>query len=1176
MSVLQKSVLDVRFQGMDEKTNPRTAIPATILDGLNWQMLKDQQIQKRTGLLALALLDDLGTAITGARELSSHGDELLLSTRQKIYGRDSASGQWIQRGVPAYERLDMRVLSNTLATCNGIDSRLQADSATIGDFLLTVMTGGNAPLDTSASHWVLTSRATGQALPQTSQGLPSGLTEFSLGTDGHTGYHTGPTFVAFGAVENTLMAGVWDNSTSFGSVAWTTLVTDLDTTAVDPNTYTLQPVNARAYSYSIVRVGDNVWLLAYLQAGHNWALKKITRSTGTSFTVSAAVVLATSGTANAACFAWAYKDGDTNAHLAITGGGQAGDDVLYYSVPVAFDDTPWLPQYETGSTGWQYCRAATAIMVGTVPTYFFDAIVNGVRSVYIWQPVNQATHVPSLLMRGAGLLTHAFVPPGAVVGSEIGLGIAYPSEWQPSTFLYRMFFSGTDYSTWQVAIGAHLQAGDFAGCPMGQQLPRFESGAALPISTLGNPVSLGGAGTALVSIATLTASAYTSVAPPASLCDITVLPGALLKAYDGDAVTEAAFALGPERVQAVESGTGQIYNVDPLGVLTAESVSAVDGQLTATFNPTTQVAMIQLESAVGGVGLTSWPAGAAQIYMWVKILNPTPGATYELGAGGEGAPPFLWSSGYGPWQNEPHDPVALTSSWQRCILDLSVQALPAEPHDRLIAKIWATSVGDAGATLCIAVGNDMPAVVSTPLPVMESGQRQYCACAVWTDHNGRTQRSQICPAVTMANVAGLANTVTVPMLHLTERLASFGTSAVASIEFYRTLTNSPTFYRIATFRNVANGADTIYRDAAADTDIDGNEELYTTGGVVENWPPIGCNLVASHQGRLFVVTSDNQVLFTAYSQSGEGLAFAAEYQVEAEYIPSMTALLSLDDKLVMGSATSYAVLTGVGPESTGLPAYDSPMLISSGVGPTSQRGCARTPDGIVMGTAHGIQMIDRGLSLQMIGVAIAADTLATPWYTAAYHPTAQQVRLSTDSHVWVQDISLAPTPNRVGQWFKWSYCTTLVAMATAAGVLYGLGANGYVYQVDVGYDDGGAAYQEYVQLAVVAPAGPLAWGRIYQIAVACDVALGTAIQLQLVSDDGAYGTDEPVLAASSGGLQHVRAKPRFGKCSDLKIWIGEQAATATAGVTIESMALLVGNKGGLGRLPVTHRMARST
>ena len=1171
MGVLQKSLLDVRFQGLDEKTNPRTAIPATILDGLNWQMLRDQQIRKRNGLSALAMLDTVGAAITGARELSSRGDDLLLSTRQKIYGRDSVSGKWIQRGVPAYERLDMRVLSNTDATCNGIDSRLQADSATIGDYLLTAMTGGNAPLDTSASCWLLTNSVTGTSLPQTSQGLPTGLTALSLGTDGHPLL---PTFVAFGAVENALMAGAWDNS-DFGSVTWATLVSDLDTAAVDANAYTLQPANARAYPYSIVRVGDNVWLLAYMQTGHNWALRKITRSTGASFTVSAARVLA-SGNANAVCFAWAYKSGDANAHLAITGGGQAGDDVLYYSVPVAFNTTPSV-QYETGATGWQYCRAATAIMVGTVPTYFFDAITNGVRSVYIWQPVNQATHVPSLLIRSAGLLTHAFVPPGAVVGTEIGLGIAYPSAWQPSSFLLRLFFSGTDYSVWQWAIGAHLQAGDFAGCPMGQQLPRFADGAALPVSALGNPASLGGIGTALVSIATLTAETYASVSPPASMSDTTVLPGGMLKAYDGAAVTEAAFALGPEQVRAVESAAGQIYNVDPFGVLTIEPVSAVDGQLTASFDSGTQTAMIQLESAAGGIGLTSWPAGAAQLDVWVKILNPTSGATYELGSGGMAPPPFLWSSGYGPWQNEPHDPIALTSSWQRCTLTLSVQALPAEPHDRLIAKIWATSVGDAGATLCVATGNTMPPTVQTPLPVMESGQRQYCACAAWTDNNGRIQRSQICPATTVENIAGLANTVTVPMLHLTERQALFGASSVATVELYRTLVNSPTFYRIATVRNMPNGADTVYRDAAADTDIDANEELYTTGGVVANWPPIGCNLVASHQGRVFVVTADNHVLFSAYTQSGEGLAFAAEYQVEVEYLPgTLTALLSLDDKLVIGSATSYAALTGIGPESTGLPAYDSPMLISSGVGPTSQRGCARTPDGIVMGTSHGIQMLDRGLSLQMIGAAITADTLACSWYAAAYHPTAQQVRLSTNSRVWVQDISLSPTPNRVGQWFKWGYCSTIVAMATAAGVLYALGANGDVYQVDVGYDDGGTVYQEYVQLAVVAPAGPLAWGRIYQIAIACDIAVGTTLQLQLVSDDGAYGTDEPTLTASSGGMQHVRAKPRFGKCSDLGIRIGEQAATATAGVTIESMALLVGNKGGAGRLPATHRMARST
>ena len=136
----------------------------------------------------------------------------------------------------------------------------------------------------------------------------------------------------------------------------------------------------------------------------------------------------------------------------------------------------------------------------------------------------------------------------------------------------------------------------------------------------------------------------------------------------------------------------------------------------------------------------------------------------------------------------------------------------------------------------------MAPTVKTPFPVLEVGTREYCACAAWTDASGRTQRSQIAPAVSAVNALGLAYSITVPMVNITERdTATNLDSAIhpAVIEIYRTPISSPTFYRVASVTNVVNGADVTVTDPLPDTAITGNEQLYTTGGVVENWPPVG-------------------------------------------------------------------------------------------------------------------------------------------------------------------------------------------------------------------------------------------------------------------------------------------------------------------------------------------------
>lgn len=1185
MALLQKQVLNVLFQGLDQKANPRTSVPGTWVDGRNWQMAKDGRITKRAGLSALPMLDVNGAAITVPRELAARNDELVLRNQQSWYARDPLSGVWQVKGAAAYEGLTIGPGMTTAATCNGTDSRLQMDAAQIGRYRLLLMAGGNAVGDSSETRWVLSDAQTGESVVYAA-GSFGALQAFSVGTDGHS---AAPTFVAFVCTASGFFAGRWapnTGATPFSSVVFSQILNDMDTSAVDPNAYTLQAANAQAFPYAIVLVGEYQWLLAYQRNGDQVVVRKITYSLGTwtvstpgTWAVSTPLQLSTYDTTAVTC-AWAYNPGDPNAHLAVHGFNAAGNTISYYAIPVATLAHSGSADANSNPTPFVGRRSATAAVVQGVPIFFFDATNgSGMRGVYYWTPSFGSATDPRLLMARAGLLTHAFVPPGAPA-YELGIGIAYPSTWQPSSFLLRTQWSSGALS--MVALGAHLQNGNFAGCPMAPQLPHFVGGQGLPLGVLNNPISEGGPGTVQIEWASLSSAAQMPDGAPRQISDVLLLPGGMLKQYDGKQVTEAVFVLGPEYLEAGESVYGIALNAQADGSLTTAVSPNLATELMATFS-NLGIAKITLESAAGCPGLPAWPSGQAEFSLWVKISNPTTGITYHLDLG---SAPEIYSLGGDDgiaWQNGSVSPVVLTTSWQKVSLTISVGDLGTVTARRLWALVQATGPANDGAVLHLAIGGAMPCSLITPLPVMETGQRQYCACMAWVDATGRLQRSQMCPATTVTSINGLQMIVTVPMLNLTERSAALNTTVNPSmmpvlVEIYRTQVNSPTFYRVGAVANIPNGADVIYMDGAADTAIDANEELYTTGGVVENWPPIGCGIVESHQGRVFVVTADNQVFFSAYSQGGEALAFASEYQVETEHIPGrLTALLSLDDKLVIGSNSAYAVLAGVGPESTGLPPYDTPMAINAGVGIITQRGCARTPDGYVMATSHGVQMLDRGLNLQAIGVPITDDVAAAAgvWYCAAYHPTLQQVRLATDALVFVQDVSVAPTPNRVGQWFKWQYPRTILATALASGSLWLLDSAGAVYQADVGYSDAGAAYVQYVVLSVVSPAGVNGWARIYRVRVACFIASGSSILISFASDEITADTDYQVLTPPTGGLQHVTAKPRYGRVSSQQMWIGENAASTTAGLTIEAVALLVGNAGGLGRLPALNRLARS-
>lgn len=1187
MAELAQRLLEVRLQGLDEKANPRTAVEGVIVDGRNWMMDKDGRISKRPGSLALDMdAEATDDPITGARELAALGDELFLHDGIDLYARNPMTGKWIERGRVAYERLDIIPGIATRAECNGRDSRLHLDSAAIGRYVLTVMEGGAADGDATESGWILTDKTTGEILASRNTYSYVGV---SIGTNGAAS--PAEIFVGWAMDGAKIKAGVW--ASNHRSVSWVDIVTDAQV-AYDHNAYSLDVSAKQAATYAVVRVAADVWLLAYqtpASPGADLVIRKVTRTTGDTFTVSDATFVASVGISPIVP-AWAYAAGAATAKLAAV--------IAPYTYPIlqwatitistmvasgAANKTP--DAWQGGGTGWE---AYAATGVASDDAYFVFDVLPGTgadisrRSVWFWAVGDDDA---TLLVRDACLLTHLFTPPGAVDTGECALGVAVRSTWQPSSFLLRVVMLGGFLD--RVSLGAHLQPGDFAGAEMGAQRPHG-TGGLVPLGTLTNPISLGGPGTVTLAFAQLVSPTHVTCSQPAEIGGVSVLPGAMLKAYDGQHVTEAAFALGPEAVEAVESAIGATYYVtSATGVLSASKPRSDGSDLLASFSG--PVAELQFETPVGVPGKASWPVGTVTMDLWVRIVGPTSGYSYTLSGGAAESALVATSETSFTYQSSWPTPVALNTSetWQNIRMAVTAPAISgATAADRLIWKIRANSTlltGDT-AELHVAFGGAMATKIETPLPILETGTRQYCACAVWTDSKGRIQRSQVCPVVALTTVVGRSTKTTLRMLHLTERDGGTNFDAQirpAEIELYRTMINSPIFYRVGSVKNVANGDDVDFYDATPDAEITANEQLYTTGGVVQNWPPRGCHLVCSHQGRVFVATADNKVLFSAYTAEGEGLAFASEYQVEVSHVPGrFTALLSLDDKLIVGTATAMAPVVGIGPEAIGSPAYDTPMLIGSGIGPSSQRACARLPDGFLMITAHGAYVVNRGLGFEWCPQVDVDVPGSSVWYAAVYEPTGGQARLSTTGLVVVCDFTVQPPPGRSSQWFRWTYASDVVAYASIGSTLYQLCANGTVYQADVGaagaYADGVTSYQQWIQFAVLSPAGRNAWSRVYQLRVTGDLVLSATLKIVFTAEEGnllsTAESDTHTVAASSVALRHVVAKPRYGKCSSIVIWMGESAASAVAGFTADSIGLLVGVKGGMGQPPLTNRMVR--
>ena len=1028
---------------MDEKANPREAVAGTIVDADNCIMYKDGRIEKRPGLTPVAMTGRSSEAVTYGRELGVRGSEMMLNDGRKWWARSPVLGQWLPRGYSAHERLDIRPTHTTDAECNGIDSRLQMDSAVIGRYELTVMSGGPTTDSLTRAGWMVTDHTTGAVLVPFQMGTDASAVawyQWLLDTDGATA----ESFVGFGvtptndtATTHTLRVCVWNNTTEHSTVFTGTIVNDV-ALGLDNNTYHLHTINGRAACYDCVRVAANVWLLAYHQynAGTpehaRLVIRKLTRTSNATFTVSEPVTVDdTANTLYACSMTWMYAAGNPQAWLAWQSSRYGAD---FHCVLVTIADlTPGTP-FDLSAGYWTHCRGMTGMLVnGTSPVVLLDleqtedSVINPDREIRIWY-VNAGTS--ERLLHSFGLLTRTFVVPNSDT-NEFSVGVFNVSTWQPSAFVLRLRMAATSFAG--STVGAHLVAGDFAGRPMCLQLPHFTGGASLAMGQIRNQTNQGGSGTVAVSLAkithplpvvgTATPAIYPTTSQPVELAGTMVAPGAALKAYDGENITEAAFYLGPETL--------------------------------------------------------------------------------------------------------------------------------------------APSIGAASAG-------------------MEIGTRQYTAVAKWVDAQGRIHRSQPCPPVSVTTTAATSIAVSVDMLDLTERdpLWNYSSSITPTeLEIYRTGVADPIFYRVKTLTNIPNAVPATFTDAMPDATANANEQLYTTGNAVERWPVIGCNLAAVHQGRLFVATADGLVYFTAYAQDGEGLAFAAEYLIETEHITGQfTDLRSMDDKLVIGTALNYATLAGIGPEATGVPAYDSPMLVSSELGPLGPRGCVRIPDGVIMSTRHGPHLLNRGLSLQYIGPQVEDDAASfAPAYAAMYHPTYNHVRLfGATKSALVYDWTLPSPPNRSGQWMHWTYNIDVTAVVVLSDDVYYLGHDAVVYKADQGTIDNATAYQEWLQFTIISPVGANAWARIYAMELAVTLAASAVLKVVLTPDEATMSvTETHTFTAGVASSTNVMLKPRYGKCSNVTIWIGENAASTGAGITLDAVALEVGMKQGLGQVATTNRMTRS-
>ncbi len=459
----------------------------------------------------------------------------------------------------------------------------------------------------------------------------------------------------------------------------------------------------------------------------------------------------------------------------------------------------------------------------------------------------------------------------------------------------------------------------------------------------------------------------------------------------------------------------------------------------------------------------------------------------------------------------------------------------------------------------------------------------------WYDQQGQVHRSAPSILTTFNTGANTKINVTVENLTITNKRAP---APDAKLVVYRSVVSgSGVLYRDNEATNNINSASTIVALTQADATLAEQETIYTAGGALDNIAPHPCDVIHTHKNRMWVagLEDPNQIQYSKYFTTGEGVAFNDGQIVQVDPLgDGVTALASLDEKLIIFKARRAFFLVGDGPTDAGTANdYGTPQLISADVGCPNQNTIATIPAGLIFKTDKGIWLLNRGLGFSYIGAPVEDFNSLTVTGAVVVEDT-NEVRFVT-----------AEGTALVYNYFfnQWSVFTNHAAVSCISinDTFYHLTPAGLANQEISGlYNDNGSRIKMAIETSWLAVNGIQGYQRVYRIEglgdfisdhythvqIAYDYEkayneniyfnVDELLDLSYYGESSPYGSD-PTWggSASTSGVFQFSIKPRRQKCEAIKIRIEDIDTKSLAGggsFNFVHLAFEVGVKNSLNKM----------
>ena len=180
-----------------------------------------------------------------------------------------------------------------------------------------------------------------------------------------------------------------------------------------------------------------------------------------------------------------------------------------------------------------------------------------------------------------------------------------------------------------------------------------------------------------------------------------------------------------------------------------------------------------------------------------------------------------------------------------------------------------------------------------------------------------------------------------------------------------------------------NGAATdvlTFNDQLSDVSAYAGELLYSTGNTLENFVPPSCSILTVCAGRVWLVNAEDptELWPSLEYKTRVGIRFnqGIAFKVTGDGAGGITALASMDGRVIAFKGTAIYVISGAGPNDAGAGSFNPPQAVSLTIGTVLPRSVVATKDGIMFQAATGIWLLDRGLGLTYVGAAVEQYTQA--------------------------------------------------------------------------------------------------------------------------------------------------------------------------------------------------------